>query len=115
MKLIIKLAIAALLANAVFRLGNEYLAHVKFREAVRDAAMFKARDNDQLRTRIGQLASEYDIPQDPSTLDISREERHVVVHGEYTKDIEFVPSYRYPWTFSWDVDVVIPAAYIPPR
>ena len=116
MKLIIKLAIAALLANAAFRIGSEYLTHIKFRDAVRDAATFKATTDDDLRRRIGLLAGQYGVPQADDALDITREGRHVMVKGAYEKPIEIAPSYPYPWTFDWEIDVTMPAQlpYVPP-
>ena len=62
MKLLIKLAIAALLANAAYRIGSEYLTYIKFRDAIRDAAMFKATDDVELRKKIMDLSDEYDVP-----------------------------------------------------
>jgi len=62
MKLLIKLAITALLANAAFRLGTEYLTHYKFRDSVREAAMFRAGSDDELRQRVMETADSYGIP-----------------------------------------------------
>jgi len=56
LKLLIKLAIAALLANAAYRIGSEYLTYIKFRDAIRDAAMFKATDDVELRKKIMDLS-----------------------------------------------------------
>ena len=56
MKLIIKLAIAALLANALFRVGTEYVVYYKFRDSVREAAMFRAKNDEELGQRIMELA-----------------------------------------------------------
>ena len=81
-KLLIKLAIVALLANAVYRVGSEYLTYVRFRDAVRDAAMFKATSDDDLRRRIMALSADYDIPLEEEAVTINREQRHVVVQGE---------------------------------
>lgn len=115
MKLIIKLAIAALLANAAFRIGSEYLTHIKFRDAVRDAATYKATTDDDLRRRIVQLADQYGVPQSDQELDIRREGRQVMVKGQYDKEIEIAPSYPYAWHFAWELDVTQPATlpYVP--
>jgi hypothetical protein len=106
-KRLIKLAIVALLANAVYRVGVEYVNYVKFRDAVRDAAMFKAKSEDDLRTRIMALADDYDIPQDDGSVQISREERVWYIEGSYTKPIEIVPRYEYPWRFPYTLEVVM--------
>ena len=62
-KLIIKLAIAALIANAAWRLGSTYLAFYKFQDAVKESVLFGAdKTVDQLRSRTMELASQYDLP-----------------------------------------------------
>lgn len=118
MKLLIKLAVAALLANAAFRIGSEYLTHIRFRDAVQSAATFRSTTNEDLRKRIGRLVAQYDLPQSmtETALSIERNERHVVVKGSYEKAIEVVPTYRYPWRFNWGVDVMMPVVlpYYPP-
>jgi hypothetical protein len=114
-KLVLKLALAALIANTIYRLGHEYLTYIKFRDAVRDAAMFRSKDDNELRARISEIAGEYEIPQHIESLDIARVDRHVIVRGMYTKGIEVVPSYWYPWTFLWDVDVMAPSIVASPH
>ncbi|MDR1988712.1 MAG: hypothetical protein LBQ09_00605 [Acidobacteriaceae bacterium] len=116
MKLLLKLAIAALIANTIYRVGHEYLSYIKFRDAVRVAATSRARGNEELRFRIGEIADEYDIPQDIEAIEIRRADGRVIVHGVYTKAIEVVPAYRYPWAFMWDVDALAPTSTeVPPR
>lgn len=112
-KLVLKLAIAALLANAAYRVGSEYLTYFKFRDAVRDAAMFKARNDEELAAQIMDLASEYDVPLLESALSINRAERQVQVDGSYDKLIEVVPTFFYTWHFSWSIDATV-SIIIPP-
>jgi hypothetical protein len=116
-KFLIKLAIAALVANACFRIGTEYLTYVKFRDSIRDAAMFKAATDAELQDRIMTLAGDYDVPLDASDLTIRREARHVYVDGSYKKPIEIAPTVMYPWPFSWSLDVMTPTTvpFIPPK
>ena len=58
-KLIIKLAIAALIANAAWRLGSSYLAFYKFQDAVKESVLFGSdKTVDQLRSRTMELASQ---------------------------------------------------------
>lgn len=116
MKLLIKLAVAALLANAAYRVGTEYLSYIRFREAVREVATFRSTTNEDLRQRIAGLATRYDVPQSDEALEIVREDRHVVVTGAYDKPIEIVPTYEYVWHFSWALDVTMPVSlpYYPP-
>ena len=107
-KLFIKLAIVALLANAAFHIGSEYVTYVRFRDAIRDAAMFKAKNDTELMTRIMDLADQYDVPLEEENITISRAERRVNVDGWYDKAIEVVPNYEYPWHFGLSLEIVAP-------
>lgn len=105
-RLLIKLAVAALIANAAYRIGWEYLVHIRFRDAVRDAAMFKAATDADLARRIMDLANQFDLPLSEEAIAITREDRHVLVEGKYRKPIEVVPKYYYSWPFSWSIDAM---------
>ena len=107
-KLVLKLAVVALLANAVYHVGVEYLTYVKFRDAVRDAATYKTNDDDELRKRILDLAGDYDVPLSDSDLSIRRENLQVTVDGSYHKPIEVVPSLEVSWPFSWTIEAMTP-------
>ena len=107
-KLLIRLALVALLANAAVRIGSEYITHVKFRDAIRDAAMFKAKDDAELIARIMDLAVQYEIPLDQDNVAIEREDRRVNVDGWYDKPIAVLPNYEYPWHFGLSLDVLTP-------
>jgi hypothetical protein len=107
MKLLIKLAVAALLANAVYRVGSEYLTYIKFRDAVRDVAMHKAATDEDLKRQVMDLANAFDVPLDEDDLSIKRRERRVVVEGRYEKPIEVLPTVKYPWPFSWTIDAIV--------
>ena len=117
LKLLVKLAIVAFLANAIYRVGSEYLNYIKFRDAIRDAAMFKAKTDDQLRQRIMDLSNEYDIPLSEDAVTIRREERHVLIDGRYEKPIEIAPRVPYRWPFSWSIDVMMSTTvpFFPPK
>lgn len=106
-KRLIQLAVVALIANACYRVGNEYLTFIKFRDDVRDAAMYKATNDDDLQARIMDLASDYDVPLDERALKIQRQERQVSVEGSYDKPIEVAPSYFYSWHFAWQIDATV--------
>ena len=111
-KLLVKLAIVALLANGAYHIGSEYLTYVRFRDAIRDAAMFKAKNDAELMARIMDLAAQYEVPLDEDNVSISREERRVSIEGWYDKPIEVVPNYEYPWHFGLDLEVIAPPTSI---
>lgn len=105
-KLLIKLAIVALIANAGYHIGSEYLTYIKFRDDIRDAAMFKAKSDVDLMARILDLAVRYELPVSEENITIERKERQVTIDGWYDKPIEVVPNYTYPWHFGLSLEVV---------
>ena len=107
---ILKLAVAALIAIAVWRIGSAYVAHFKFRDAVREAAMYETKSDGELRARIFELAENFDVPldrEDTNALKITRQGRHVSIEGGYVEPIEVLPGYLYPWRFSWAVEAEV--------
>jgi len=107
LKQLVKLALAALIANVVWRVGSEYVTHLRFRESVRAATIDQAATDDSLRAAILEEAERLDVPLAVEDLEITRTERRVGIVGTYTKSIELVPGYEYPWTFDWEVEVFV--------
>jgi len=117
MKLLIKLLVAALVVNAGYRVGSEYVTHIAFRDAIRNAATYKTTDDADLRREIMELSVEHAVPLVEHDLKIVREDRHVVIEGRYEKPIEVVPTFRYRWPFSWTIDAMVSTTYplVPPK
>jgi hypothetical protein len=118
MKLLIKLALVALLANAAFRIGTEYVVHYQFRDTIREAAMFRARNDDELGQTVMETATNFKIPLAPDGFTMRRDGREAYVEGSYVKPIEIVPGYTYqckfPFTIQAYVNTVPPLAGAPP-
>jgi hypothetical protein len=113
MKLILKLAVAGLLCNAVYRIGSEYLTYIEFRDGIRDAAMYRAHSDAELSRLIMDLATDYDLPVAESTISMNRQDQRVLVEGSYSKPIEILPTVFYPWHFSWSIDAKV-SIVVPP-
>jgi len=106
-KLILKLAVVALVANASWRVGSAYVAHYKFTDAVQQSALFRGnKTDDALRQRIFELASDFDIPVTDGDLTLMTLEHHTVVDGNYTRIIEIAPGFKYPWAFAFHIDTL---------
>jgi hypothetical protein len=106
-KLILKLALVALVANASWRVGSAYVSHYKFTDAVQQAVLFRGtRTDDMVRQRIAELASDFDIPVTDSEVKLTTLEHHTVVDGGYTRIIELMPGYKYPWQFTFHIDTL---------
>jgi hypothetical protein len=107
MKQLLKLALAALVANAVWRVGSEYVTHMRFREAVRVATLDAGSSDERLRTAIAEEADRLGVPMSEKDVSITRTERRIGIAGAYTKTILLAPGYDYPWIFDWEVDVFV--------
>jgi hypothetical protein len=108
LKLFVKLALAALIANAVWRLGSAYLQYYRFADAVTQTAQFGIeRSRADLPRRIVELASQYDVPLSFDDFTVAHDDRnHTLIDGSYTQPVDLAPGYRYPWPFSLHVDVL---------
>ena len=108
-KLVIKLAIVALIANAVWRIGSAYAAHYRFTDAVQATTQFRGTKTDQqIHDRILDLASQYDLPVADGDLTVRRDPNsHTIVDGAYAKPIDVVPGVTYPWPFKFHVDTFV--------
>ena len=106
-KLILKLVVVALLANASWRVGSAYVAHYKFEDAVQQAALFRGSKTDEaLRQRIFELASDYDIPVDEQDVTLMTALHQTTVDGSYTRIIELAPGFKYPWEFTFHINTL---------
>jgi hypothetical protein len=107
MKLLLKLVVAALVANAAWRVGSSYVSFYKFKDALNEEAQFSAdKSIDQLRDRVAALAQQFDVPVDGDAVTISKENQRTRIAGSYSKAIEVVPGFKYPWSFSFDVETI---------
>jgi len=107
MKVLLKLAIVALLANMTWHLWGVYSAHFRFKDAVQSATQYGTEKSEQeLRSRIMDLATQYDVPVTDENFTLRREENHTIAEGAYTRPVELLPGISYPFTFKWRVDTL---------
>ena len=107
MKLILKLVIVALVANAAWKIGNAYLSHYKFTDAVEQTTLFRGtRTDDVLLRRVIEIASDFDIPVTENDVSLRTEDHHTIVDGAYRRTIEIVPWYVYSWPFTFHIDTL---------
>lgn len=105
MKSLIRLVIAALIIHATWRAGTVYWRHYQFRDGVRQTAQFAGRRSDgELRAQVMELARAYEIPLEPSRVQVRRIDNHTLIDASYSESIELLPRYYYPWRFDVNVD-----------
>jgi hypothetical protein len=106
-KLLIKLAIVVVVANACWRVGSAYVSHYKFVDSVQQLTLFRGqRTDDQLRARVFEIASDFDIPVTEGDVSLRTEEHHTKVDGTYIRPIEIFPGYKYAWPFEFHTDTL---------
>ena len=104
-KLLIKLAIVALVANAAWHIMAAYTSYYKFKDAVQQTTLFgNDKSVEQIKNRVLSLASDYDLPIGEDDVTVKREQLHTVVDGSYTKTLDLLPGYSRPWTFEFHTD-----------
>ena len=115
---LIKLGLVVLIANAAWRVGNAYLAHYRFTDAVQQLTHYRGDKSDnEIHNRIFALASQYEIVVTDETLTIQKEDNRTIVDGAYKKPIEFLPRVIYDWPFTVHIDtpIVDPMKLVLPR
>ena len=105
LRLVLKLAIAALIANAAWHAGSAYLTFYRFKDAVTEAAQYtEGKSPDELRQRIVVLASDYGVPLGEGAVTVRRQDNHTLVDALYTQPVDLFPGFRYQWPFSFSID-----------
>ena len=86
LKLLIKLALAGLIANAAWRMGSTYLSFYRFKDAVSETAEYsKGKSDAELEQRILEIASNYDVPLTDDKVTVRRQDEHTLVEGSYVQ------------------------------
>ena len=104
---LVKLAFAALLANAAWQAFNAYWPYYKFNDAVRVTLQYRGKQTDaQVRERILELAQQFDLPITDENLDMRVDDQRTIVDTSYVQPVALAPGYIYRWPFSVHLDIV---------
>ena len=104
-KSIVKIIIAVLLANAIWRIASAYISYYKFQDAVQEYSIrTSGKSDDVVKGRVAELAAQYEEPVDADAINVRRDEQHTYIDFSYTKPVAVVPGYEYQWPFSVKVD-----------
>src|SRR5262244_3168702 len=107
-KTLIKLAIVALIANGIWRVGSAYLSFYRFKDAVDEMALHShGKTVEELKDRVLELAASYDEPIDTDAVSVRREEPQVIVEGSYKKRVLLAPGFEYAWPFTLNVSEMV--------
>jgi hypothetical protein len=71
---------------------------------VRSTVQYRGdRSDAQLRTRILELAANYDVPLDEENLDVRHDDSHTIVEASYVRSVHLAPGYTFRWPFTLHV------------
>jgi hypothetical protein len=106
---LIKLALVALIANAVVRTAPVYWNYFKFRDAVQETARFSSKRSERdVQERVLSIASRMEIPVDVGDIRVRKEGETTFVETAYDTEIEYFPGRKYPVHFDVKVEGVPP-------
>jgi hypothetical protein len=105
MKTILRLLVAAVLANLTWHGWLLSSAYYKFRDALQSASQNSyGRSDDVLRGRVMELAAQYGIPLSEENFTLRRDVKQVFIDGSYVQQVDAFPGASFPWTFEFHID-----------
>lgn len=107
---IVRLALVVVVAHAALKTVPVFWTYVKFRDAVKEMAMFSAKQTDrEVLERVLQIANRMDVPLARENVRVRKEQNVTVVDASYTAQLEYFPRQYYPWQFTFQVRAQPPA------
>ncbi len=104
---LVKVIVALLIANALYRFVPPYVHYVQFKDGVHEALMFSRGVSDSgVADRIARLAEEHGVPLDRDEIEIRHDVGKIYVDASYVQVIRFAPFYSYPWQFDVKTDAL---------
>ena len=106
MKTLIQLLIAAAIINAAARYGLSTWTQYQFRDSVQQILLFGAdASTDDLENEIMMEAERQDVPLEREKVDVQQRDAVVTAEASYLDEIELFPGYKYPKTWTFDIEV----------
>ena len=105
MKTLLKLIVAGFVLNACARGAQAAWDYYQLKDAAQQTVVFGAdTSTNQLHEEIMRRATALKIPLAPENLEVTRDGPRTAARASYTQPVELFPSYRYPFTFNFEVD-----------
>jgi hypothetical protein len=115
-KLVLKLAVVALIAHAGIKIVPVFWANLRFKDALAEQARFAGKKTeDELRSRAEKTANSLEIPVGGDQISIRKVGAATSFDTRYVAQLEYFPRKYYPWEFVVHVEEKPPAysAYMP--
>jgi hypothetical protein len=104
---LLKLAVVALVANAMWHLFGAYSPNYKLQDGIQYAAQNRGQlTDDALKEKVLDIAAQFEVPVSADEVTVTQSAKHTLVDVAYVRPIELAPGFRYPWPFSIHVDVL---------
>jgi hypothetical protein len=105
MKTVIKLLVAAVIANAVYRSGSVALKYYQFKDQTQQMVLFgQAQPVAALTRQILEEAMKRSVPIEDDGVTVTREGGRTVADVSYSEGVEVFPRLVYPMTFSFSAE-----------
>ena len=105
MKSLIKIIIAAIVVNALYRCGTAVVAYYQLKDEAQQMVLFsQGQTVSELSKQILDEAVKRSVPLEEEGLTVKREGARTVAEASYTQGIEVFPRYTYPVNFSFTVE-----------
>jgi len=105
MKTLIKILIAAVIVNALYRCGTVALTYYQFKDETQQMVLFsQSQTVADLSRQILDEAAKRSVPLEEENLTVRREGARTVAEAAYTQTVEVFPRYLYPVKFSFTVE-----------
>src|SRR5689334_4835648 len=109
-KLVLKLAILGLIANALYQVVPPFYTNWKFRDALKELASFSQRKSvDEILDRCVLIAKEHDLALDRTDFTVNKGRVVTTIDTSYIVDLKYIPGKPHLYTF------VVHAEGDPPR
>lgn len=107
MKTLIKMAVAAVVLNAVVQAGLAQWRFYQFEDAVEQAALFSSKlTEEQLAAQVFAEAERRGLPVEASAIEVRMTTLEASVRLRYVEPVTLVPrTYTREWPFAMDVTV----------
>ena len=116
LRTLFKLAVFLLVAHALFRFVPPYWNHNQFESEVKERAVSWASLTDaQVSDQLLEMARTRGLPVTREDIAVRWDGNHLVMDVAYSRDIEFLPSWTYEWTFESHVSTLILDSLAPRR
>lgn len=103
---LLRLVVFLLLAHALYRFVPPYWHYYQFKDAVRETALYShGRADAEVVDRVMELAGQYSVPLEREQVQVSQQAQHTYIDAAWIENIEFLPTWRYPWQFEVNADV----------